>query len=284
MKCAWQSYLNLLPIWMRQLVDKYGRERLLELRLRINKPPELITLNGPIWLERLTTEEDLRFSVNVASHYSPWACQSTLRGYITAPGGHRMGLCGSAVMKDGSVVDVRDLTSICIRVSRDFEGIAKQALQYDCSVLIIGRPGCGKTTFLRDYVRQLSYKETQMVAVVDEREEIFPRNGNQFCFDTGKQIDIISGFSKRTGVEIMLRNMTPSVIALDEITAHEDCKALLYAGWCGTRLIATAHAGTKRDLYSRPVYRPLVENQLFDTLIVFHSDRSWHIEGMKNDV
>jgi len=281
MRCAWQSYLNLVPVWLRQNVDKYGKEMLLELRLRVDEPPEMVMTNGNLWLDGVIKNEDLKFCINVASRYSPWAARTSAFGFITAPGGHRIGICGNVVSDSKTLSGLQEVTSVCIRVSRNIVGIAKNAIKSQGSVLIIGKPGSGKTTFLRDYIRELSEQDADTISVVDEREEIFPRIGEKFCFSPGRKTDVISGCKKVSAIEMLLRNMTPSIIAVDEITAEEDCKALLHAGWCGTRLIATAHAGSKQDLLSRPIYRPLLESQLFTTVIVLHDDRSWHSERMR---
>lgn len=280
MMCAWQDYLRLIPVWLRQKVDTLGKQTLLELRLRLGEQPEMVTLNGDIWVDGMVTMEDLKFTVNMASRYSPWAAKTSADGFITAPGGHRVGLCGSVVSNGDRSSGMHEITSLCIRVARNITGIAKNAVCAAGSVLIIGRPGSGKTTFLRDFVRTLSGVGMEMISVVDEREEIFPRANEKFCFSPGRKTDVISGCKKSQAIEMVLRNMTPTVIAVDEITAQEDCYALLHAGWCGTRLIATAHAGSKQDLYSRPVYRPIIEAQLFDSIIILHDDRSWHSERM----
>ena len=115
---------------------------------------------------------------------------------------------------------------------------------------------------------------------MDERGELFPYVKDMPCFDTGKRTDILIGCGKMEGVEMALRTMGPSFIAVDEITADEDCKALIRSGWCGVRLLATAHASDLKDLYHRSVYRPLVENQLFDNVIVLQEDKSWRVERM----
>ena len=281
MRCAWQAFLNLVPIWMRGIVDKQGKDSLLELRLRLNAPPLLVTRTNQIWLDRLTSSEDLRFSINIASKYSPWAATTTAKGYITSPGGHRVGICGEAVVIDGRMVGIKNVSSLCIRIARDFPGIARDSLKYDGSVLVIGKPGSGKTTLLRDMIRQRSDKGRGVIAVVDEREEIFPRWNNEICFQTGRHTDVLSGCSKGQGIDAVLRNMSPDTIAVDEITAREDCNALIHAGWCGVRLLATAHAGCRQDLMSRPIYQPIVESGIFDTLIIMNDDKSWHSERMK---
>ena len=277
MRCAWQSLLDLLPVWMRDFVDKHGKDVLQEIRLRINAPPQLKTMDNNLTMSRVVTSDDLRFCINVVTKYSPWSVSTASKFYYTSPGGHRIGLCGNLITHDGNSSHIHDISSLCIRVARDFPGIAN-AVTLSGSVLILGCPGSGKTTMLRDYIRQLSAKKDVNVAVVDERKEIFPYFNNRFCFDTGPNTDIISGSSKPMGIEAVLRNMGPSVIAVDEITAVNDCKALIHAGWCGVDLIATAHAGSKNDLLNRPVYRPLLETQLFQNLLIMHPDKSWHIE------
>ena len=281
MRCAWQVYRNLVPHWMRESVDRLGRDTLQVLRLRIDAPPELKLRNGNYFLDKPVREEDLKYCVNIASRYSPWASTTVRKGYITAQGGHRLGLCGDAVISEGRMTGIRNLTSVNLRVARDFPGIAKDIGKHIGSVLIIGKPGSGKTTLLRDMIRTRSDEHDGCVAVVDEREEIFPKAENEMCFSVGKHTDVLSGCPKPEGIEAVLRNMSPDTIALDEITADEDCRALMYAGWCGVKLIATAHAGSRQDLLSRPVYRPLIESRLFELLVVLHEDKTWHYERMK---
>lgn len=280
MKCAWQAFINLLPIWMREQVDKHGNGALQELRLRLNAPPELINHTGTIMLERCITADDLQFCVNVASRYSPWASGTTQHGFITAPGGHRIGLCGKAVVSNHKMSGIGMLTSLCIRIARDFPGIADSIKDRNGSILIIGRPGSGKTTLLRDLIRLRSNYISGSIAVVDEREEVFPFVHSQPCFPIGCHTDVLSGCSKVEGIEMVLRNMGPEIIAVDEITANDDCAALLHAGWCGVKLIATAHAGNREDLINRPVYRPIIEGGIFDTLLILHHNKTWHEERM----
>ncbi len=280
MRCAWDAYLRLIPVHFRKFVDMYGRETLLELRLRLGKKPELITVTGSIFGDTCIKKEDLSFTINTASQYSPWASTTITQGYITAPGGHRVGICGTMSCDKEGIHNVSTPTSVCLRVSRDFPGLSKNIGKDPDSILILGKPGSGKTTLLRDLIRQKSNAETGSICVVDEKEEIFPSIGTEFCFDTGERTDVISGCSKKQGIEAVLRNMGPAWIAVDEITAQEDCEALLHAGWCGVKLIATAHASGKEDLLSRAVYSPIAESRLFTHLIVLREDKSWYQERM----
>lgn len=271
MMCAWNELVSILPAWMRQEVDRLGKEEMQELRLRINAPPELVLGSGSRWLDRKASREDIHFCVNAASRYSPWAASTAAQGYITAQGGHRIGLCGEAVCKDGRVCGIREVHSLCIRVARDFPGIADKAVQANGSVLILGAPGWGKTTLLRDLIRQISWQEC--VAVVDERGELFPEG-----IPRGKRTDVLSGCPKPAGIGMALRTMGPGCIAVDEITAKEDCEALLQAANCGVRLLATAHAADRQDFCRRGVYRPLAEQGIFDTFLVLRSDKSYKVE------
>ena len=148
------------------------------------------------------------------------------------------------------------------------------------SMLLIGPPGSGKTTLLRDLIRMKGCEGDGCVAVVDEREELFPHFKGQACFDPGIHTDVLSGCPKSDGIDALLRSMNPSWIAVDEITREADCNSLLKAGWCGVRFIVTAHAGSVKDLLSRPVYRPLIINKLFDSVVVLRRDKSWTLERM----
>lgn len=278
MKCAWQAYLRLLPLWMRERVDMLGSESLQELRLRINRLPQMVMKDSVQYLEYPTTADDLKYTINAASQYSPWASTTISRGYITAQGGHRVGICGSVSIVDGKLNTVSDVTSLCIRVARDIQGLAVKALELPESLLIIGSPGSGKTTLLRDLARLRANSGDGAVAVVDERQELFPIVNGQFCFAAGAELDVLSGCGKKSGIEMVIRTMNPRWIVMDEITGSEDCHALIHAGWCGVSILATAHAGNMKDLMRRPVYKPLIQSGIFEHVLVMQPDKSWNHE------
>ena len=123
MNCAWKELLGILPLWCRQEVDELGRDSLQELRMRLGCVPELVRSDGNRRLKRAVTPQDLSYIVNTASQYSPWASATSANGYITAAGGHRIGLCGQAVVQEGLMTGFRQISSLCIRVARDFSGI-----------------------------------------------------------------------------------------------------------------------------------------------------------------
>lgn len=276
MKCAWKELLSILPPRLRDEMDKSGGQIPEEIRLRVNHPIELIVNGKSRILTMNGTFQDIQFVVNTASRYSPWAASSVSQGYITAPGGHRIGICGECVIHDGLVTGIRTVNSLCIRVAKAYPGIGQNA-PASGSILILGPPGVGKTTLLRDMIRIRSQMGST-TAVVDEREEIFPP-GN--IFETGPRTDVLTGCSKAQGVAMALRTMSPKCIAVDEITDPEDCTALIRAGWCGVELLATAHAASIRDLQMRPVYKPLAQCGLFQQFIVLNRDKSWRLERME---
>lgn len=273
MTCAWKQLLAVLPVWMRKEVDQYRQEPLQELRLRINAPPALVLAQRTCWLNRNITREDLTFTVNTASSYSPWTAASAAKGYLTIAGGHRMGLCGEVVVQQGRVTGFREISSLCIRVARDFPGIAGDLKTLSGSILLLGPPGSGKTTLLRDLIRQKELSDT--VCVVDQRKELFPEG-----LPRGNRVDVLSGCSKKEGIRMLLRTMGPGCIAMDEITDPEDTTALLEAANCGVSLLATAHAGSLDDYRQRKIYRPLWENQIFPWVVVLQKDKSYTLERM----
>ncbi len=273
MRCAWKELLMILPPWLRPRVDELGADPVLELRLRLGSGAEVIRWGKNARIDRKLEKEDLAFVVNTASKYSPWTAAAVANGYITAPGGHRIGLCGQAVVKSGRMEGLREITSLCIRVARDVPNIAGELGNHSESILILGKPGSGKTTLLRDLIRQRSRQGS--VSVVDERGELFPAGSG---FEQGSRTDVLTGCSKAQGIEMLLRAMSPVTIAVDEITSEEDQQAILKAGWCGVSLLATAHASCAGDLFRRPVYKPLAQSGLFDTVVTLMPDKTWKAE------
>jgi len=273
MICAWKELLDIIPARFVQDVDTIGRDALTELRLRFGSPAELVMGTRSVRIGSRILREDLECCVNFASRYSPWAAITAAKGYLTAKGGHRIGMCGEAVIKNGTIFGIKNLSSLCIRVARDYPGIGERIGPLTGSALIIGSPGCGKTTLLRDLARQLSKQHT--VCVVDERGELFPDG-----FHTGLRTDILRGCRKAEGIQQALRTMGPGCIALDEVTAQEDCSALVRAVGCGVQLLATAHAGSLDEFLRHPVYKPLADKKVFQWILMLGPDKRYTTERM----
>ena len=272
MMCAWQELLQILPPRLRANVDAHGKKVLQELRLRIGQAPELICGSGSVVIGDPICTDDVNYVINTASRYSPWAAATASRGYITAPGGHRIGICGDAVMMDGKMNGIRRVRSVCIRVARDYTGIAA-GIPHEGSVLIIGPPGAGKTTLLRDLIRQRSDGGLHSICVVDERGELFPSG-----FQTGMRTDILTGCTKEAGIPSALRSMGPGAIAVDEITEESDVRALCQAAGCGISLLATAHGSSYEEMKKRTAYQKLFAQGIFHILVILREDKSWRTE------
>ena len=271
MICAWKQLMNVLPPEIGTQVDRAGKETLQELRLRLDAPPEMVTGAGSVWLEGTVKKEDLHYVVNAASRYSPWCASTMAQGYLTAPGGHRIGICGDAVWSTDVQASFQRITSLCIRAARDYPGAADKIMDTRKSVLIVGAPGWGKTTLLRDLARRIS--NDRVVCVVDERGELYPDG-----IPRGKRMDVLYGFPKPRGMDMALRTMGPEYIAVDEITADADCAGLIQAANCGVRLIATAHASGIQDLKRRPIYQSLLDSRIFQTFVLLRKDKTYCVE------
>jgi stage III sporulation protein AA len=242
-----------------------------EIRLRAG---QALTVHAPSpYSVNLTvTADDLAKTLEGVSHGSLHTVLESLRhGFITLPGGHRLGVCGSAAIRDGSVAHIRDISSLCIRVAGEKKGIADKlspALLISGwlpNTLIISPPGGGKTTLLRDLIRLLS-ESGQRVSVADERGEIAACFGGVPQLDVGRNTDVMSSLPKSEAAMLLLRGMGPQVLAIDEVTAPEDAAVLTACVGCGVAVLSTAHASGADDLRKRPVYRGLLD--VFDRLVV----------------
>jgi stage III sporulation protein AA len=168
--------------------------------------------------------------------------ESLRKGFVSAPGGIRVGVCGSAAVKDGEISGWKDISSVCIRLCRARKGIAREAgiAGSGKSTLIISPPGAGKTTLLRDLVRTAS-DAGYRVGLADERGEIAALSNGVPALDVGVNTDVIDGVPRAEAVMFLLRTMNPQIIATDEITDKSDYEALSQAANCGVALFATSH-------------------------------------------
>ncbi|MCD7859026.1 MAG: hypothetical protein LUH51_02490 [Firmicutes bacterium] len=274
MKCAWHELTACLPLWLAREAERIGAESLQEIRLRVGQAAELVTGSVSIWTKQSVRREDITTIVNAASQYSPWARQTLAQGYLSLPGGHRLGLCGRAILREGRMEGLSELSSACLRVAKAYPGIA-DGLPLGGSLLILGAPGSGKTTLLREFIRRVAAQEE--ICAVDEREELFALGH----FEPGQRLDVLSQCPKREGIFTVLKTMGPKWIAVDEITSEEDCLALMQAGRCGVKLAATVHAAQLRDLELRPLFRELGIARLFDTFAVLGPDKRYRLERSK---
>jgi len=195
------------------------------------------------------------------------------RGYVTLPGGHRAGICGTASVKDGEITAVRCFTSINIRIARDFYGCCKGVLSKleGChSFLIIGPPMSGKTTLLRDLCRWFSDEINcpKKLAVIDERDEIAALAAGAQGRNLGVNTDVLSLYPKGTGIEIALRCFSPDIIVLDEIGGLSEAGKILEGVNSGVDFIATAHGSCLEEAVSRPQIKLLLTSGAFRKVVI----------------
>lgn len=261
------------PAWRERLPETVE-----EIRLRVGQRPTARTANGETVLSGdAVTAADLQSILDAATERSRYAVGETLKaGFLMLPSGWRLGVCGTCVCDENGVRTIRDPTSLCIRAAHAHVGIGTTLRR---STLILGPPGCGKTTLLRDCVRILSDMGSR-VGLVDERGEVAACADGQIGFAVGKNTDILTGCEKADGMMMLLRTMTPEWIAVDEITRPQDVDAMVQASYCGVNLIATAHADSAADLHRRPVYRRLLAEGLFADALVMRRDHTYKVETL----
>lgn len=288
------SILQLFPAGKRAFWEytsahqKYVRE----IRLRADRPIVVYIDGKEVFLDRegrftkclqeakAISAKELTELLEHICHYSLYAFEDELRqGFLTVGGGHRVGVAGQAVTEDGkSLRTIKNISCLNIRISHEIKGAADGVLprMYSLgalkSTLIISPPGCGKTTLLRDLVRQVSdgnaWGRGMTVGVVDERSEI----AGSFCGkpqnDVGMRTDVLDACPKSLGMMMLLRSMSPEVIAIDELGNREELEALAQAAACGCRILATAHGESKEDVTARFDVPGVLWRQLFGMVIL----------------
>lgn len=259
----------ILAARIRQSEAAQGAE---EIRLRAGAAPS-VKRNGretPLDLAPITTSE-LRDTLSRAARYSVHSYSESLRnGYITIAGGHRLGICGSASLEDGQLTGIRVLSSLCLRVARQFDGLGadlpleRQGLLQ--STLLLSPPGYGKTTLLRELIRRVS-DQGITVGVADERSELAALRDGIPQFAVGRYTDVMDSCPKQQAVLLLLKTLSPALLALDEVTSPADLEAVKQCAHCGVAVLASAHARDVADLRRRPLYRPLLELALFQQAV-----------------
>lgn len=263
-------------------VDGQVMRRAEELRLRVGRVPSLVLPEGerPVPGAAETTREEVRRVIELASRWSVHTVLEQMRqGFLTVEGGHRLGLCGTAVMEGERLRALRDISSVNLRIARQYKGLAGQLVRRLfrdgrlLNTLILAPPGAGKTTLLRDLIRCISdgvAVPSMRVAVADERGELAAVFQGRAQMDLGGCTDVMDNCPKAVAIPMLLRGMNPDVIAVDEITAREDVFAIEQAAGCGVTLLATAHGCGIQDLKRRPVYRDLLDKGVFQQVVTIH--------------
>lgn len=240
-----------------------------ELRLRAGREAGVLLPDGERGFgSRTVTVRDLETVLETATRASAHTALSAMSaGFVTVRGGCRVGLCGEAVVKDGAVSGIRRLSAVSLRIPRQAKGCADGIIGPLTAggftdTLIISPPGAGKTTLLRELVRLLSDGGAR-VSLIDERGEVAGVWEGEPELDVGRRTDIMTGAPKKEAAIMLIRAMSPEILAADEITSPEDVAAMAAAAGCGVKLLATAHAGSAGELAARPLYAELLALGVF---------------------
>lgn len=282
----YEQAAELLPARWQQAarrVPDYRKARAEEFRLRAGRPMTLVTPEGELFVSdelprQSVTQADLEQLCDVVTGYSRYAATEAMgKGYLVGRGGFRVGLCGTVVVREGMGVNLRDISSATVRISRQVSGLCGSVSEllpegeaFE-STLIAAPPGAGKTTLLREMAAALSNgSETRpalRVGIVDERGELAGMYRGVPQLDVGFHTDVLDGCPKAMGIPMLVRSANPQVIVVDEITAEEDLRAMTAAANCGVALLATIHALDGEELRRKPLFPMLKAAQVFRHLV-----------------
>lgn len=274
--------------------NDYILSQISEIRLRVNRPLVMvccdqdffITKSGTITQNQtqalVATRTDVWDTLNRICDNSIYAYLNTIRsGFITVKGGHRIGIMGKVIIENGAIKNIKDISSINIRVAREMKGIGQKVISYIVrdrkdiyNTLIISPPSYGKTTMLRDILRIISDGGSSLhirgmkVSIIDERSEIAAVYNGVPQNDIGLRSDVLDACPKYDGMMLALRTMSPDVIATDEIGSEQDFKALLKIINCGVRVISTMHGFDILDAQKRGL-----SHKIFERFIILGKDK-----------
>lgn len=282
---------NILPqhILSEFIQNSITFEDLREIRIRIGQPVIIRLKFKEILLKKcIVTKEDMNEFLEMVTNHSIYAYEEDItNGFITVFGGHRIGLAGKVIYEDNNIKNVKYISFANIRISHQIRGCANNVFSFIHSnenidnTLIISSPGIGKTTLLRDLIRLISngneYYSGKTVGVVDERSELGA------CFlgrpqnDLGIRTDVLDCCHKSEGMIMLLRSMTPEVIAVDEIATKEDIISLTSVINCGLSVVATAHAKDFNDLKEKILFKELIQEKIFKKVIILRKNEVGNI-------
>lgn len=289
--------LKCLPTQLAKLILEHNIQKLEEIRIRANKPVILKLRQVEIVLNyTITTNEIIGILQNICNN-SIYTYQNQIgNGFITLPGGNRVGIAGNVVIKDGQVSNISYIYSLNFRISHQINGASDNILKYVLdtenntiyNTLIVSPPGAGKTTIIRDLAKRISNGINEInfrgldVSIIDERGEIAAMTKGITFNDVGIRTDVLDNVPKSIGIRMAVRSMAPKVIIADEIGNKDDVNIINYAICSGVKCIFTAHGSNMEDLLKNNEINKIINLQLFSKIIFLDEKQKGKIKNVVN--
>lgn len=268
-----KNLYRILPRNISSIIEQEKIGSLQEIRVRTNRQAILKYNNEEVITNYIPQEKEMINILQMLCENSIYSYQSQLaQGFITLYGGHRVGVTGNIAMKDGKISNINYISALNFRIAKELIGVSESIIREVLSngevnnTLIISKPGCGKTTLLRDLIRNLS-DCGKTISLIDERGEIAAMYKGVPQNDVGLRTDVMDNVTKSLGMKIAVRTMAPDVIVADEIGTKDDVDAINYGICSGVKGIFTAHASDINELKLNKNLEKLYEQRLFKKLI-----------------
>ena len=278
---------NYIKLELLKYIDSNCYKQLEEIRIRVGNPIILKWNQERKKTSYIIQTEDILNIMQFITENSIYSYQKQIcEGFITLKGGHRVGISGNVVMENGKVININYIYSLNFRISKEIIGASAPIINFIYengrvhNTLIVSPPGAGKTTILRDLIRNLS--EYKTIGVVDERGEIAAMYKNIPQNNLGPQVDILNNVPKSIGMKMLIRSMAPEVICADEIGTKEEIEAIKYAVTSGVKGIFTAHGDNIQTIKQNPILKELLEENLIDQIVILDKDNRKNIKYIKN--